>query len=126
MVLESGVDKYRGFALMAISMTGLTGSLGAIHANRLSTSLHTELHPENRSSRERKARGLTPGQSIIVLWLLAMPCRLAFDVFVNVSGWSDVHLGWVGWVAYILTTTFSLVLAHYLTIFCWWRDLDPE
>lgn len=126
MVLESGVGKYRGFALLAISMTGLTGSLGAIHANRLSTTLHTALHPESRSSRERKAHGLTPGQSIIVLFVLAFPCQGAFLLFVHFSGWSDVDLGWVGWVAYTVTTIFSLVVAHYLTIFCWWRDLDPE
>lgn len=126
MVLQQGVGKYRGFALLAISMTGLTGSIGAIHANRLSTLLHARLHPDAPSSREREKHGLTPEQSVGILFLLAFPVQGAFLAFVHLSGWSDVDLGWTGWLAYFATTIFSLAVAHYLTIFCWWRDLDPE
>lgn len=126
MVLQSGVGKYKGFALLAISMTGLTGSIGAIHANRLSTSLHAKLHPDSSTWRVREKNGLTPEQSIGLLFLLAFPVQAAFLAFVHLAGWSDVDLGWTGWVAYATCTAFSLLAAHFLTIFCWWRDLDPE
>lgn len=142
MVLESGVGKYRGFALLAISMTGLTGAIGAIHANRLSTQLHRRLHPASSSgvgshslpsggggvsSRLAAAYdGLSPTQSIAILFALSFPCQGAFLLFVNATGWIDVHLGWVGWVAYALATAFSLVCAQVFTLFCWHRDLDPD
>lgn len=119
MVLEQGVGKYRGFALLAISMTGLTGSIGAIHANRLSTSLHRGLHT-------KYSTGLSPIQSMAVLFALAFPCQGAFLLFVNATGWIDVSLAWAGWVTYTVTTMFSLVTAHYFTLFCWEKDLDPE
>lgn len=122
MVLSTGVARYRGFALLAIAMTGLTGSLGAIHANRLSTSLHMGLHPGSKQGRHM----LTPGQSLLVLFCLSLPCEAAFLAFVNIAGWIDVDLGWVGWVVYLTAVTFSLLAAHYLTLFCWRRDLDPE
>jgi solute carrier family 41 len=138
MVLESGVGKYRGFALLAISMTGLTGAIGAIHANRLSTQLHRRLHPGSGgmgghtphsgvAGRLQAAYdGLTPTQSIAVLFALSFPCQGAFLLFVNATGWIDVHLGWVGWVAYSLATAFSLICAQFFTLFCWHRNLDPD
>lgn len=139
MLLESGVRNYRGFALLAISMTGLTGAIGAIHANRLSTQLHRRLHPgsgvmgghahapHNVVGRIAAAYdGLSPTQSIAVLFVLSFPCQGAFLLFVNATGWIDVHLGWVGWVAYTLATAFSLVCAQLFTLFCWHRNLDPD
>lgn len=119
MVLEQGVGKYRGFALLAISMTGLTGSIGAIHANRLSTQLHRGLHTKDR-------HGLSPLMSMGVLFLLSFPCEGAFLLFVNATGWIDVSLSWVGWVTYTVTTMFSLCFAHFFTLFCWQQNLDPE
>ncbi|KLT45565.1 hypothetical protein CC85DRAFT_240772 [Cutaneotrichosporon oleaginosum] len=140
MVLESGVGKYRGFALLAISMTGLTGAIGAIHANRLSTQLHRRLHPGSGGGGGHSQRshtgvvgrlqaaydGLTPTQSIAVLFVLSFPCQGAFLLFVNATGWIDVHLGWVGWVAYALGVAFSLICAQLFTLFCWHRNLDPD
>ncbi|WWC86829.1 uncharacterized protein L201_001708 [Kwoniella dendrophila CBS 6074] len=134
MVLAKGVGKYRGFALLAISMTGLTGSIGAIHANRLSTSLHTLLHPKqtltsntSEPSRSAQNQGLTPLQSGLTLYLIAFPCQAAFLFFVNWAGWiTDLNLGWAGWACYALTTAISLILAHWMTLFFWSKDLDPD
>ncbi|WWC59537.1 uncharacterized protein I303_102093 [Kwoniella dejecticola CBS 10117] len=138
MVLAKGVGKYRGFALLAISMTGLTGSIGAIHANRLSTSLHTLLHPKPHPEYSLSAatsistsskplhEGLSPLQSAITLYLIAFPCQAAFLLFVSWAGWIDLNLGWVGWCCFALTTAVSLVLAHHMTLFFWSKDLDPD
>ncbi|WRT64715.1 uncharacterized protein IL334_001649 [Kwoniella shivajii] len=143
MVLAKGVGKYRGFALLAISMTGLTGSIGAIHANRLSTSLHTLLHPHSHPhprqqqteinttsprnfGKSTDQEGMTPFQSAMTLYLIAFPCQAAFLVFVSWAGWIDLSLSWAGWVCYALTTGISLVLAHRMTLFFWSKDLDPD
>ncbi|RXK36308.1 hypothetical protein M231_06444 [Tremella mesenterica] len=127
MVLDRGVSKYRGFALLAISMTGLTGSIGAIHANRLSTSLHTRLHPLHPSaSSHSPPRGLSALQGGTTLFFLAFPCLACFLFFVDWAGWIDLSLGWAGWVSYALTTGISLCIAHGLTLYFWSRDLDPE
>ncbi|WWD21552.1 hypothetical protein CI109_106038 [Kwoniella shandongensis] len=139
MVLDKGVAKYRGFALLAISMTGLTGSIGAIHANRLSTSLHTLLHPTHprsgsttptttRSSSSTSAihPGLSPFQSSATLYLIAFPCQAAFLLFVDWAGWIDISLGWAGWLTFATTTLISLSTAHFMTLFFWSKNLDPD
>ncbi|WVQ83299.1 hypothetical protein IAT38_005438 [Cryptococcus sp. DSM 104549] len=131
MVLAKGVGKYRGFALLAISMTGLTGSIGAIHANRLSTQLHTLLHPTHPHPRPIEHhvtphQGLSSLQSIITLYLIAFPCQGAFLLFVHWAGWIDSDLGWAGWLAFAVTTLISITMAHYMTLFFWSKDLDPD
>jgi len=84
-------------------ISGLTGSIGAIHANRLSTTLHTELHPPTSSSRPHV--GLSAVQRAATLYLIAFPCQGCFLAFVSWAGWIDVSLGWAGWV------TFGLVVS---------------
>ncbi|ORY30356.1 hypothetical protein BCR39DRAFT_529359 [Naematelia encephala] len=127
MVLDIGVGKYRGFALLAISMTGLTGSIGAIHANRLSTSLHTTLKSSPSTMIPNlPPRGLSPLQSGSTLTFLAFPCQAAFLLFVSWAQWIDLSLGWAGWLAFAIITILSIVSAHHMTLFFWSRNLDPD
>lgn len=108
MALDAGVGKYRGFALLAISMTGLTGAIGGIHANRLSTQLHTALqspHPIDGGPSGGLGLGLSSLQSALTLFLLAFPCQGCFVVFVSWAGWIDLSLGWTGWVSFALTVS---------------------
>jgi len=102
MALDVGVGKYRGFALLAISMTGLTGAIGGIHANRLSTTLHTALQsPHQRGAKQQ----LSPLHGALILGLLAFPCQGCFVFFVSWAGWIDLSLGWVGWVCFAMTVS---------------------
>ncbi|TYJ56006.1 hypothetical protein B9479_003248 [Cryptococcus floricola] len=131
MVLAKGVGRYRGFALLAISMTGLTGSIGAIHANRLSTQLHTLLHPTHPHPRPLAHEiaphpGLSPLQSAITLCAIGFPCQAAFLLIVRWAGWIDMSLGWIGWVVFALTILISITMAHYMTLFFWSKNLDPD
>ncbi|WVQ98114.1 hypothetical protein IAU59_005236 [Kwoniella sp. CBS 9459] len=142
MVLAKGVGKYRGFALLAISMTGLTGSMGAIHANRLSTSLHTLLHPRpdafppslssshspmsSAGSGSGHGHGLSPFHGGLTLFIIGFPCQAAFLLFVSWAGWIDLSLGWTGWVCFALTAGLSITMAHWMTMFFWSKDLDPD
>ncbi|OCF32550.1 solute carrier family 41 [Kwoniella heveanensis BCC8398] len=139
MVLAKGVGKYRGFALLAISMTGLTGSMGAIHANRLSTSLHTLLHPrpdplsalpQSGSSLgglgSGHGHGLSPFHGGLTLFVIGFPCQAAFLLFVSWAGWTDLSLGWTGWACFAVTAALSITMAHWMTMYFWSKDLDPE
>ncbi|WVQ75925.1 hypothetical protein IAR50_005560 [Cryptococcus sp. DSM 104548] len=130
MVLAKGVGKYRGFALLAISMTGLTGSIGAIHANRLSTQLHTLLHPTHPhpqlSTDSSPHAGLSPLQSAMTLCAIGFPCQAAFLLIVRWAGWIDMSLGWIGWIVFALTILISISMAHYMTLFFWSKNLDPD
>ncbi|WVR04681.1 hypothetical protein IAU60_001692 [Kwoniella sp. DSM 27419] len=130
MVLAKGVGKYRGFALLAISMTGLTGSMGAIHANRLSTSLHTLLHPRQDglppSAPSSGHAGLSPLHGSLTLFAIGFPCQAAFLWFVSWAGWIDLSLGWTGWACFALTAAMSIALAHWMTLYFWSKDLDPD
>lgn len=127
MALDAGVGRYRGFALLAIAMTGmssrhpptaqtddvgLTGSIGAIHANRLSTFLHTSLsstkqHRHSSLAHHAPPKGLTGPQSMITLWLLSFPTMGCFYAFVSWVGWIDVSLGIWGWIGYAITVSVS-------------------
>lgn len=93
--------------------SGLTGSIGAIHANRLSTSLHTNLHPQSKHPRPN--RGLQPFQRAITLYLIAFPCEALFLGFVHWAGWIDLSLGWAGWVCFALIVS---ILFPFLPVFC--------
>ena len=104
MALDKGVGKYRGFALLAISMTGLTGAIGGIHANRLSTRLHAALQSPHQS----RPTGLSSLHSAITLYIMAFPCQACFMVFVKWAGWIDLSLGWAGWLCF--ASTVSVVL----------------
>ena len=124
MVLDRGVGKYRGFALLSISMggehlpasqkssadavEGLTGSIGAIHANRLSTTLHTKLHirspTEPRPALSRPDQ-LSPKHNMLALYLLSFPCQGCFLLFVQWADWIDLSLGWAGWLCFATTVS---------------------
>lgn len=124
---------------------GLTGSIGAIHANRLSTFLHTSLsNPKQNHSHSlahhAPSKGLTAPQSMITLWLLSFPTMGCFYAFVLWVGWIDVSLGIWGWIGYAITVsvpflddsgadekvTLSLLTSHTMTLFFWSKNLDPE
>lgn len=102
---------------------GLTGSIGAIHANRLSTHLHTSLsskrhsHPHTQShhsvsgsgsgsgSGHTPSKGLTSAQGMITLFVLSYPVMGCFYAFVSSVGWIDVSLGIWGWLGFSVTVS---------------------
>jgi solute carrier family 41 len=120
MILDKGVAKYRGFALLAISRTGLTGSIGAIHANRLTTALHTQLArlpktpttPLKSPSYSNLAKIVASGKGMLLpreygmaLFVLGFPMQGLFLWFVKWAGWIDLSLGWSGWFTFGLTVS---------------------
>ena len=88
----------------------MTGSIGAIHANRLSTSLHSNLNAPTptgsvSSSQSHIQMALSAFQGMLTLFILAFPLQACFLAFVHWAGWIDLSLGLAGWVAYGLTVS---------------------
>jgi hypothetical protein len=89
--------------------SGLTGSIGAIHANRLSTLLPTNLHPASLHPKPSSSppHGFSPIQAPTTLYVLAFPCQAAFLLFVRWTGWIDLSLGWAGWLTFAVTVSLA-------------------
>ncbi|KIO25583.1 hypothetical protein M407DRAFT_208950 [Tulasnella calospora MUT 4182] len=132
MVLEKFVKKYEGFGLMAVIISGLPGSVGAVSISRLSTLLHASEdlpmrtpHSEFIKSPPKGYRGSLTGATLFVV---SVPVMLTFLAFVYATGWMDLPFLFVG--AFIgffcLSTTIALVIAHYLTLIFWSRGYDPD
>lgn len=86
-------------------VSGLTGSIGAIHANRLSTTLHTGLHPASLHPQPQRSRGLSPNENAWAMYAIAFPCQAAFLGFASWWGWIDFSLGWAGWLCFAVTVS---------------------
>ncbi|KAG8982855.1 Transcriptional regulator, partial [Tulasnella sp. 427] len=134
MVLEKFVKKYEGFGLMAVVISGLPGSVGAVSISRLSTLLHASgdlpLRTPNAKREFIKSpptgyRGSLTG---VTLFVVALPVMLTFLAFVYATGWMDLPFLFVGAFVgfFCLSTTIALVIAHYLTLIFWSRGYDPD
>lgn len=134
MVLEKFVKKYEGFGLMAVIISGLPGSVGAVYISRLSTLLHASDDLPKRTPHSRLefmkappagSRGSLTGTT---LFAVSLPVMLTFLAFVYGTGWMDLPLLFVG--AFIgffcLSTAIALVIAHYFTLIFWSRGYDPD
>jgi solute carrier family 41 len=137
MVLERCVGRYEGYAILAVSMTGLSGSVGSIHASRLSTILHqahppspaqsalpspsatavsTPLHSRSPSSAHHHPHPhldpppedvAAPRAIAVALFLIAIPVQIFFLLFVGVAGWMRVG-EWQLVVSFVLVFGFTV------------------
>ncbi|KAJ9094702.1 hypothetical protein QFC21_005859 [Naganishia friedmannii] len=137
LVLDRSVNRYKGFAILAISITGIAGSIGAIHASRLSTALHaarkTRHHREEAETRASSPLlGFPPSahhhspahkttlattdapavltniQSGITLFLISWPIQGVFVAFVWMSGWIQLGGLLTFWVGVVYGVTVAL------------------
>ncbi|KIY44072.1 hypothetical protein FISHEDRAFT_52057 [Fistulina hepatica ATCC 64428] len=116
-VLDLFVSRYEGFALLAVVISGLPGSVGAIFVSRLSTALH--VHTSQAPSAK------------LVAWtllLITIPVEIIFLAVLRGLGW--LHLPFPFVVLSVLffccAVMISLVIARLLTNFLWVRSLDPD
>jgi len=138
-VLDEFVSRYDGFAMLAIMVGGLPGSVGSIFVSRLSTALHqaasviasTSL-PGSTSSRFKPNSGTTmpPNMRIIVftLFLVTLPIEVIFLTLMRVLGWVTLPLAFLCFavIFFCVAVIASLVISQHLTIFLWSKGLDPD
>ncbi|TRM57822.1 hypothetical protein BD626DRAFT_513632 [Schizophyllum amplum] len=124
-VLDLFVSRYEDFAVLAVVISGLPGSVGAIFTSRLSTQLHAAA--EGRGY-EEKAAGPPARTVAMTLLLITLPVELVFLAVVRGLGWLQLPLLFVGSsiLFFCAAVCISLVLAYHLTSFLWARGMDPD
>jgi solute carrier family 41 len=102
-ILEGMVEHFEGFAVYQPVINGVGGNLVAVHASRISTSLHRDFEPGMLDD-EEGARGvcLTPGQSFLgkslhartsrVLLAMVIPGHLVFIFTIHYIKYNNVNM----------------------------------
>ncbi|KAK0474839.1 solute carrier family 41 member 1 [Armillaria novae-zelandiae] len=122
-VLDLFVSRYEGFALLAVVISGLPGSVGSIFVSRLSTALHaaalsiTPITPEP-----------SPRIVMITLIIVTIPVEIIFLSILRLLGWLTLPFVFVAFsvVFFCCAVTASLFIARALTNFLWSKKLDPD
>ncbi|CAE6411485.1 unnamed protein product [Rhizoctonia solani] len=124
LVLDWYVGRYRGFGMLAVVMTSLPGSVGAVFVSRLST----ELHQSESSTKAKSPDGGSPKLVSLTLLAVGFPVLLSYLLFVWGAGWLPLPIGFVGLFVAIfgITTMAALALAYYLTHLFWQYGFDPD
>ena len=151
MVLDSFVQKYDGFALLAPVITGLPGACTAIFASRISTALHSsegvhgavalaklhhsqqQGHPHASGSHGKKGQlrfWLTPVEGWLVPVTLAFIGASIATVYISMVWWTQqMSFGWVFWASFVavacIAVLVALALSHFICLYLWTRDFDP-
>ncbi|KAL0947715.1 hypothetical protein HGRIS_013800 [Hohenbuehelia grisea] len=124
-VLDLFVSRYQGFALLAVVISGLPGSVGSIFVSRLSTALHAAALPStpSRPHAEPSARTV-----MITLIVITLPVEIIFLAILRGLGWLRLPFVFVAFsvVFFCCAVTASLIIARYLTNFLWARKYDPD
>ncbi|KAI0737970.1 hypothetical protein C8Q80DRAFT_1114145 [Daedaleopsis nitida] len=131
-VLDTFVERYSGFALLAVAIAGLPGGVSAIFVSRLSTALHaaTAKMSAMASVTDLKQDKELPKPRLVMLTLIAVsiPVEIIFLVCVVALGW--IHLPFLFMflqiIFFLITITISLSIAQIMTTILWKRQLDPD
>ncbi|KAH8824420.1 solute carrier family 41 member 1 [Flagelloscypha sp. PMI_526] len=132
-VLDLFVTRYDGFALLAVVISGLPGSVGAIFVSRLSTALHA-------ASASARSKGMSESETItddssanpklvmLILMLITLPVEIIFLTILHLLGWLKLPFLFVALsvVFFCCAVGASLVIARFLTNFLWRRGRDPD
>ncbi|RDX52887.1 hypothetical protein OH76DRAFT_1470326 [Lentinus brumalis] len=132
-VLDTFVERYSGFALLAVVIAGLPGGVSAIFVSRLSTALHAATAKASSgmasvSDLKEDTHHPTPRLVLMTLIVVSLPVEIIFLVCVVAFGW--IHLPFlfmsiqIGF--FLVAITISLLVAQFLTTFLWKRGLDPD
>ncbi|KAJ8508162.1 hypothetical protein ONZ45_g9526 [Pleurotus djamor] len=124
-VLDLFVSRYEGFALLAVVISGLPGSVGSIFVSRLSTALHAAALPSTPSRSQHEPSSLVV---MITLIIITIPVEIIFLAILRGLGWLHLPFIFVAFsiVFFCVAVTASLIIARALTNFLWKRQYDPD
>ncbi|KAG8746131.1 hypothetical protein FRC10_005997 [Ceratobasidium sp. 414] len=95
-ILDWYVGRYRGFGLLAVVMTGLPGSVGAVFVSRLGTELHSRENQEGIAKEaERESENGSPKLVSFTLFCVGLPVLLSYLLFVWSAGWLPLPFAFV-------------------------------
>jgi solute carrier family 41 len=104
LVLDWFVGRYRGFGLLAVVMTGLPGSVGAVFVSRLGTELHQSESKPNQSLNNTNG---SPRLVSLTLFAVGLPVLLSYLLFVWGAGWLPLPFGFVALFVAVFAITVS-------------------
>jgi len=132
-VLDMFVTRYEGFALLAVVISGLPGSVGSIFVSRLSTALHAASRalstlPTLTNDSQSPSSYPSPRLVLITLLCVTFPVELIFLGLLRALGWLQLPIVFVLFsvLFFCIAVLASLLLAQFLTNFLWKRQLDPD
>ncbi|KAJ3731639.1 Mg transporter, partial [Lentinula guzmanii] len=127
-VLDLFVSRYEGFALLAVVISGLPGSVGSIFISRLSTALHTVALSAAPSGTLRPSREPSSNLVMIILILITIPVEIIFLSVLHGLGWLHPPFLFIAFSVFFFccAVTASLFIARLLTHFLWSKNLDPD
>ncbi|KAF8061747.1 Mg transporter [Lyophyllum atratum] len=131
-VLDRFVSRYEGFALLAVVISGLPGSVGSILVSRLSTSLHAAalaISPiSTRSATGRNAPEPSTRLVMFTLLFVTLPVEIIFLAVLRGLGWLHLPFIFVAFsiVFFFFAVLISLYVAKFLTNFLWSKKRDPD
>ncbi|KAI0355089.1 hypothetical protein OH77DRAFT_1425148 [Trametes cingulata] len=132
-VLDTFVERYSGFALLAVVIAGLPGGVSSIFVSRLSTALHAASAKASElvsSVQDLNADKHHPSPRLVMITLIAVsvPIEIIFLSTVHLIGW--IHLPFIFIVLqvlfFLIAVTISLIIARLTTTFLWKRGFDPD
>ncbi|TFK66795.1 Mg transporter [Pluteus cervinus] len=134
MVLDLFVSKYEDFAILAVVISGLPGSVGSIFVSRISTSLHAAALSASGAIAPPSSPTFTApaplSDKIVMLTLLivTIPVEIIFLTTLELFGWLETPLLFVGLslVFFCIAVFLSLLIGRFLTHTLWSWKRDPD
>ncbi|KAF8894842.1 hypothetical protein BD779DRAFT_867040 [Infundibulicybe gibba] len=119
-VLDLFVSRYEGFALLAVVISGLPGSVGSIFVSRLSTALHAAALSLSKTP---NATEPSPRLVMITLLIITVPVEIIFLAILRGFGWLKLPFTFVAFsvVFFCCAVLISLIIARFLTNYLWVR-----
>lgn len=119
LILDYTVSKYKGVAVFQLVINGIGGNMVAVHASRMSTSLHT-------GQKENSVLGKTTK----LLLLMVIPGQLIFLYTIGFLRAGHTSLTPVFILIYmaaaLLQVFMLLTISHYLVLWMWKLGMDPD
>ncbi|CDO71876.1 hypothetical protein BN946_scf184940.g23 [Trametes cinnabarina] len=132
-VLDTFVERYSGFALLAVVIAGLPGGVSSIFVSRLSTALHaatTKASSLVSAVQDIQHDKHHPSPRLVMMTLIAvsLPVEIIFLTAVSLLGWIHLPLLFIVLqvLFFLVAITISLSVARITTTLLWKRGLDPD
>lgn len=119
LILDYTVSNYKGIAVFQLVINGIGGNMVAVHASRLSTSLHT-------GQKEDSVLGSTTK----LLLLMVIPGQLIFIYTIGYLKAGHTSLTPIFILVYmsaaLLQVFLLLTISHYMVLLMWRLGMDPD
>ncbi|OJT13033.1 Solute carrier family 41 member 2 [Trametes pubescens] len=132
-VLDTFVERYSGFALLAVVITGLPGGVSSIFVSRLSTALHAATAKASSllssvQDLDKDKHHPSPRLVMVTLIAVSIPIEIAFLTTVHLLGWIKLPFLFIVLqvLFFLIAITISLLMSQLITTLLWKRGLDPD